>query len=54
MILLDSDHLTVYSYLDHPRAEALKNRLHAAGAWLLLEKLCSNFKSGKHVHFFKT
>jgi tRNA(fMet)-specific endonuclease VapC len=31
MIVLDSDHLTVYSYRDHPRAEALKNRLLAAG-----------------------
>jgi tRNA(fMet)-specific endonuclease VapC len=31
MILLDSDHLTVFSYRDHPRAESLKNRLHAAG-----------------------
>ncbi len=31
MILLDSDHLTVYAYRDHPRAEALKNRLQAAG-----------------------
>jgi tRNA(fMet)-specific endonuclease VapC len=31
MILLDSDHLTVFSYRDHPRAEGLKNRLQAAG-----------------------
>jgi len=31
MILLDSDHLTAFSYRDHPRAEALKNRLQAAG-----------------------
>jgi tRNA(fMet)-specific endonuclease VapC len=30
MILLDSDHLTVFSYRDHPRAEALNNRLQAA------------------------
>jgi tRNA(fMet)-specific endonuclease VapC len=31
VILLDSDHLTAYSYRDHPRAGALKNRLQAAG-----------------------
>jgi tRNA(fMet)-specific endonuclease VapC len=31
MILLDSDHITIYRYLDHPRAQALFDKLRASG-----------------------
>lgn len=31
MMLLDSDHLTAFTYRDHLRAEALKNHLQSSG-----------------------